>query len=89
VMNSGSGVDGGADWQVVDNEGLQRIATILMEEQHGLAYVTKLLQDDAKALEVIEEVTKHVTPHTTGSQQKSFGGYRSASGLSTSFLLGR
>jgi len=90
VMGNGSnGVDGGTEWQVVDSEGLQKIANILMEEQQGLSYITKLLQDDAKALEVVEEATKHVVPQNLGPSQKHYGGYRSASGLSTSFLLGR
>jgi hypothetical protein len=60
-----------------------------MEEQQGLAYIIKMLQDDAKAVEVIEEATRNVVIQSSGSMQKSHGGYRSASGLSTSFLLGR
>jgi len=87
--NGGNGSDNGTEWQVVDKEGLQKIANILIEEQQGLSYITKLLQENAKALEVVEEATKHVAPQVPGSPQKSHGGYRSASGLSTSFLLGR
>lgn len=65
-----------------------------MEEQQGLSYITKLLQDNAKALEVIEEAMKQLSlQQSHGSSQKPSTaggyGYRSASGLSTSFLLGR
>lgn len=43
------------EWAVVDEEGLAQIATILRDQQNGLAHVTKILQDDLRALKVIQE----------------------------------
>jgi len=45
--------NGGAEWQVVDEEGLGRIAQVLSEQQSGLAHLTKILQKALTDLSVI------------------------------------
>ncbi|CEL53270.1 Nucleoporin nup44 OS=Schizosaccharomyces pombe (strain 972 / ATCC 24843) GN=nup44 PE=2 SV=1 [Rhizoctonia solani AG-1 IB] len=46
---------GRVEWAVVDEEGLASIAQILKDQQNGLAHVTKILQDDLRALKIIQE----------------------------------
>ncbi|CAE6410750.1 unnamed protein product [Rhizoctonia solani] len=43
------------EWAVVDEEGLASIAQILKDQQNGLAHVTKILQEDLRALKIIHE----------------------------------
>jgi len=84
----GSGGSGGKEWTVVDDEGLMKIANVLMEEQTGLAYLTKILQEDMKDITVLEEGTGS-TASSSPPSKATGAGYKSASGLSSSFLLGR
>ncbi|KAG8837583.1 hypothetical protein FRC18_008807 [Serendipita sp. 400] len=49
----GMGTNEGKEWAVVDEEGLSRLARILTEQQHGLAHLTKILQDGMRDLAVI------------------------------------
>ncbi|KAG5644492.1 hypothetical protein DXG03_008319 [Asterophora parasitica] len=51
--NGGNGGSGQGEWAVVDEEGLAQIAQILMEQQNGLAHLTKILQTHQKDLGVI------------------------------------
>ncbi|CAE6442515.1 unnamed protein product [Rhizoctonia solani] len=48
-------VGGRVEWAVVDEEGLASIAQILKDQQNGLGHVTKILQDDLRALKIIQE----------------------------------
>ncbi|CAE7230273.1 unnamed protein product [Rhizoctonia solani] len=43
------------EWAVVDEEGLASIAQILTAQQNGLLHVTKILQEDLRALKIIQE----------------------------------
>ncbi|KAH7337438.1 hypothetical protein B0J17DRAFT_662985 [Rhizoctonia solani] len=43
------------EWAVVDEDGLASIARILTDQQNGLAHVTKILQEDLRALKIIQE----------------------------------
>ncbi|CAE6443110.1 unnamed protein product [Rhizoctonia solani] len=43
------------EWAVVDEEGLAGITQILTAQQNGLLHVTKILQEDLRALKIIQE----------------------------------
>ncbi|CAE6464824.1 unnamed protein product [Rhizoctonia solani] len=43
------------EWAVVDEEGLASISQILTAQQNGLLHVTKILQEDLRALKIIQE----------------------------------
>ncbi|KIM22882.1 hypothetical protein M408DRAFT_78303, partial [Serendipita vermifera MAFF 305830] len=43
----------GKEWAVVDEEGLRRLSRILSEQQHGLAHLTRILQDSLRELTII------------------------------------
>ncbi|KAF8607100.1 hypothetical protein BDV93DRAFT_536746 [Ceratobasidium sp. AG-I] len=49
------GAGNSVEWAVVDEEGLVTIAQILRDQQNGLAHVSKILQDDLRALKVMQE----------------------------------
>ncbi|KAH7928348.1 hypothetical protein BV22DRAFT_1005127 [Leucogyrophana mollusca] len=49
-----AGVDGPAEWAVVDEEGLKQIAQILADQQAGLQHLTKVLQRNLKDLAVVQ-----------------------------------
>ncbi|CAK5284667.1 unnamed protein product [Mycena citricolor] len=44
---------GGAEWKVVDEDGLARIAMVLSEQQAGLQHLTKILRKDLADLAVV------------------------------------
>ncbi|KZT26110.1 hypothetical protein NEOLEDRAFT_1155984 [Neolentinus lepideus HHB14362 ss-1] len=48
--------DGSVGWAVVDEDGLNQIAQILMEQQAGLEHLTRILQRDLKDLAVVQGV---------------------------------
>ncbi|KAL5639919.1 hypothetical protein ACGC1H_006474 [Rhizoctonia solani] len=49
------------EWAVVDEEGLAGITQILTAQQNGLLHVTKILQEDLRALKIIQEgVPTHI-----------------------------
>ncbi|KZS88025.1 hypothetical protein SISNIDRAFT_476134 [Sistotremastrum niveocremeum HHB9708] len=48
----------GTEWSVVDEGGFQQIVHVLMEQQQGLAYLTSLLKDRARDIELIKEGIK-------------------------------
>ncbi|KAG8932471.1 hypothetical protein FRC02_001095 [Tulasnella sp. 418] len=49
-----AGMDGMNEWAVVDEEGLNEIAKVLSSQQQGLAHLTKILQDDARDIQIIQ-----------------------------------
>ncbi|TFK52881.1 hypothetical protein OE88DRAFT_1312588 [Heliocybe sulcata] len=50
----GKRTEGGVGWAVVNEDGLQQIAQILMEQQAGLEHLTRILQRDLKDLAVVQ-----------------------------------